>query len=95
MGRGVAGTEIGESKEIGETIKIRFSSLILHHSTYAHKEWICLLDVLYTLHALVLFRVRGLDVKVRFALGAFGANGNEQIACLMAPTLSKTHIFST
>lgn len=68
---------------------------ILIIDTAPFNLWICLLDVLYTPHALVLFRVRGLDVKVRFALGAFGANGNEQIACLMAPTLSKTHIFST
>lgn len=59
------------------------------------KKWICLRDVLHPLRALVLFRVRGLDVKVRFSLRAFGANGNEQIACLMAPTLRITRVFST
>lgn len=41
------------------------------------------MDLMYALGALVPFQVRGLDVGLKFALGAFGANGNEQISWLM------------
>ena len=41
------------------------------------------MDLVYTLCALVRFQVRGLDVGLKFALAAFGANGNEQISWLM------------
>lgn len=61
----------GESKEIGgEDNRSRplVNTAPSLRSTYAHKRWICLLDALYALLALVLSGVRGLDVKVRFAL---------------------------
>lgn len=41
------------------------------------------MDLMYALGALVPSQVRGLDVGLKFALGAFGANGNEQISWLM------------
>ncbi len=57
----------GESKEIHEAQK-QASHRYCTFNVYAHEKWICLSDALYALRALVLFRVRGLDVKVRFAL---------------------------